>query len=126
MATKPWSVSKQKPYTAAKLAGLLQQSMEQTRAYQSRQNAIVIELGEIQSSLKTGDIEGAEGEITVLLGRNLKEAKEIVYNRAFALRIAVQALSRHDKSRDLEEALKQIKQLAPEAFEEEVKAGASS
>jgi len=95
-------------------------------AYKARLQRVTIGLNAIQVALLKNDIQNAIFFMRALFASDLAEARKVVADRDFGLSIAIRALQRHDKSRDIEEALSQVRQLCPEAFEkmEEPTAGA--
>lgn len=97
---------------------VIKRQMDMVESYKNRQDDLVLGLGQI---LKRP--EDAKDLIEALLARDLKQAKERVYNRTFALDIALRALrlvvgqGNAAGAASPEDALAQIKALVPEAFE---------
>lgn len=100
------------------LAKALETAMDHLRAYKTRQDDIVRGLGRVQAAIGADSLEAAKAAIEELLARDLKQAKDRVDNGAFALDIAIKALSNQDTTvKDATDALSQMELLVPEAFE---------
>lgn len=82
--------------------------------YKARQMHAVIALNAVQVALLKGDLDTAARFIPAALAATLKDAKEVVYNRDFALQIAVKTIREISGSHA---ALEQIRALVPEAVQ---------
>lgn len=102
-----------------RLTALIDRQMQMIAAYKARQDDIVLALGKV---LKSEDIGvHAKEAIDDLLARDLKQAKARVYDRTFALDIAVRAMLKVQAGPSagaFQAELDQIRKLAPEAFAE--------
>ena len=111
--------------TSEALRRVVERQMDHLRAYKTRQDDIVRELGKIQAILNRdgNDLaqmqyqEDAKDAIASLLSRDLAQAKDRQDNHRFALDMAIKTLERHDKNRDVADTLSQMELLVPEAFE---------
>lgn len=115
--------------SAEYLQSVVERQMDMLKAYKTRQDDIVRELGEVQKALAGGSVPDAIAAIATLLGRNLKQAKDRQDNHAFALDIAIKALEKLnflDGKDGVVDALSQIELLVPEAFEKRAPVGAAS
>lgn len=111
--------------TVEYLRGIVDRQMDHMRAYKTRQDDIVRGLGRVQTAIVAGSLEAAREAIAELMARDLAQAKDRQDNHSFALDIAIKTLERHDRSRDVADALSQIQLLVPQAFEKPT-AGAAS
>jgi hypothetical protein len=105
----------------------LGRALEIAGKHKDRELRIVRGLGAIQQALGRDDLRKASLALDSLLQTDLKDARHDAYQRDVALRLAVQVLQRHDKTKDIADALKEIETLAPDAFETpEVGAGTAT
>ena len=84
--------------------------------YRMRLERIAMGLQFVQNRVIEGNTQAATIAIRALMSNDAAEARETVGNRRMALEMAVAVLRRHDRARDISDALDKIKMIAPEAF----------
>lgn len=114
--------AKKKPTPTSSPAALevvsrnLDTAMDHLRAYRTRQDAIVLGLGEVRRAVVDGYLPTAQDAIDDLLGTTLKQSKDRVDNLMLALKIAVDALEKGNNTPESRDALIQIELVAPKEF----------
>ena len=103
----------------------IERAIEMLRDYKVREERIVRGLGVIQQAIEFDDLKKAGFAISSLMQTDLKDARQSAYDQDAALRIAVAVLQRHDKNRDVADAVSQIRALVPEVFEAPAAVGVS-
>lgn len=113
-------VTKQETGTVEKISRDLDTAMDHLRAYRTRQDAIVLVLGEVQRAIHDGYLPTAKDKIDELLATTLKQSKERVGNLMLALKVAVDEFKitkqHHIDQKNSQDSLSKIKLLAPEEF----------
>lgn len=86
------------------------------KMYKTRLERLAMGLQFVSNALVADKVRQAQVAMRALMSNDLAEARETVGNRTMALDMAVTAMQRHDKSKDIANELEKIKRLAPEAF----------
>lgn len=88
--------------------------------HKARESTIVRGLGAVQEAVASGKLNRVTLAIDALMGTDLKEAREDVYNRDAALRIAVEAMKTEfgaGAGKAMGRALDEVRALVPSVFE---------
>ena len=101
----------------------LDTAMDHLRAYRTRQDAIVLGLGEVRRAIEDGYLPTAKDAIDDVLNTTLKQSKDRVDNLMLALKIAVDNLKEAaslceplKQGTPFTDALRQIELVAPKEF----------
>ncbi len=90
------------------------------KTYKTRMERAAMGLQFVSNAIIRGEVVAAQTAMRALLANDLAEARQTVGARADALGLAISVLDRHDKTKDVADALASIRLMAPEAFGGEV------
>lgn len=108
-----------------RLQDTIDKQMDWLKSYKSRQDAIVLGLGDVNRALEAGYYPAAKDALDEILTGSLKQAKDRVDNLLLALSIAVKTIEDGMNTPASRDALSQIELMAPAEFRAVTVEGAS-